>query len=114
MKKALGNLAFWGGVLFVPPLVFAAGLAGLIAFLTVLHFVGPPLFVGGLMWVAVAIAMPSAEKKAQGLRPSDEARQRIGLLIQSHLVAHQLPNTPENRTYVLNLLNKPAPRGRRR
>jgi hypothetical protein len=96
------------------PLVSVAGFAAIFIVVAALHFLSPFLFIGGLGWLLWKGLTQSPEQKAEASRKIEESRRRIYVLIQSHLAAHQLPNTPENRSYVLNLLCKPAPRRSRR
>jgi hypothetical protein len=114
MRQVLRDYFGWGKWAVLLPLVSAAGLAAIFIVVAALHFLGPFLFIGGLGWLLWKGLTQSPEQKAEATRKIEESRRRIYVLIQSHLATHQLPNTPENRLYVLNLLSKPAPRGRRR
>ena len=113
MKALKENLGF-AGLLLVGPLVFAGCLAGLIAFLAVVHAMAPFIamgFIGWFLWQIVGHGPRQRERRQRELK---EETQRTNLLIQTHMAAHRLMDTPQNRAHVLQLLSKPATRGRRR
>ena len=112
--RALREHLGFVGLLLVPPLVFAGCLAGLIAFLAVVHAMAPFFFMGFMGWMLWQIVGRKPLERERQQRELKEERQRTNLLIQTHLAAHRLMDTPQNRWHVLQLLSKPAGRGRGR
>ena len=68
-------------------------------------------FIGWFLWQIVGHGPRERERRQRELK---EETQRTNLLIQTHMAAHRLMDTPQNRAHVLQLLSKPATRGRRR
>ncbi len=113
MRALREHLGFVGLVLAMP-LMFAGCLAGLLAFLAIAHALAPFAFMGCVGWVLWQILGQGPRERERQQRELKEERQRTNLLIQTHLAAHRLTDTPQNRWHVLQLLSKPAGRGRGR
>ena len=112
--KALKEHLGFAGLLLVGPLVFAGCLAGLIAFLAVVHAMAPFFFMGFMGWILWQIVGHGPRERERRQQELKEATQRTNLLIQTHLAAHRLMDTPQNRAHVLQLLGQSASRGRGR
>jgi len=113
MRALREHLGFVGLVLAMP-LMFAGCLAGLLAFLAIAHALAPFAFMGGLGWFLWQVLGQGPREREQRRQAIQEEKQRTNLLIQTHLAAHRLMDTPQNRAHVLQLLSKPASRGRGR
>jgi len=110
LREHLGSV----GLVLAMLLMFAGCLAGLLAFLAIAHALAPFAFMGCMGWVLWQILGQGPRERERQQRELKEERQRTNLLIQTHLAAHRLTDTPQNRWHVLQLLSKPAGRGRGR
>lgn len=102
MKKWLKRAATVAGVALAP---IAA-----LYLLAILPIFGTVLLPGYLIWEL----MRHPSKKEQERRQREKEERKTENLIQFHLIAHKLADTPANRARVLAGLCRPAARRRRR
>jgi len=114
MKAAIREALHVVALLLGPPLVFAGCLAALVLFLGIVQVIGPIVFFGGLSWVSWRMLTRSPAQRAAHRRAIDAEKARMHVLIHSHMAAHRLVDTPQNRWHVLQLLSRPGSRRGRR
>lgn len=102
------------GLLAAGPLVLGGCLAGLIAFLAVAHAMAPFFFMGGIGWFLWKVLGQTPRERERHQQALKEEQQRMDVLITTHLAAHRLMDTPQNRWHVLQLLSRPGSRRGRR
>lgn len=98
------------GLLAMGPLLFAGCLAGLIAFLAAAHAMAPFVFMGAVGYFLLQAFGRSQDARTQHRQKVKEGQRRVQLMIQAHMAAHGMVDTPQNRTHVLQLLCRPAKR----